>query len=126
MRARLVARSRSDHGQSALDYFTPFHFLAGFAAGVYGVSPVKAALVLTVLKIGVASLEHGSGHALFSRARGESNLNELCDLLAEIAGVDAGAQLRNRWNPQPDFSSPPPPPPAPPGAAPVSGIFRLR
>ena len=122
MARRLVARHAADHGQAALDYFTPFHFVAGFAAGVYGVSPVKAALWLTVLKIGVAAAEHGSGHALFSRARGESNLNELCDLLVEIAGVDIGAQLRNHWNPQPDLAAPP----APPVAAPVSGIFRLR
>lgn len=142
MGSRVIAQSQSEHGQAALDYFTPFHFAAGVCAGIYGVSPVKAALVLTIVKIGVASLEHGTGHALFRRARGESNLNELCDLLAEIAGVDVGAKIRGKWNPQPDWPAPgsqplfpSATPPVTPGAAPaplpatapaVSGIFRLR
>lgn len=138
MRQRLIARNRSEHGQAALDWYTPAHFAVGFVAGVYGVSPVKAALWLTILKIGVASIEHGTGHALFGRSRGESNLNELCDLLAEIAGVDAGAKLRGKWDPQPDWPQPgsqpilPSAPPAPsstgtsagPISTSVGGVFR--
>ena len=96
MRSRVIARSQAEHGQAAFDIYTPFHFGVGVVAGLLGVSPVKAALGLTVLKIAVASYEHGAGHALFNRSRGESNLNELCDLLAEIAGVDVGAQIRAR------------------------------
>lgn len=97
----VVAKNRSEYGQAAVDLYTPLHFGLGFAAGVYGVSPIKAALFFTVLKIGVASLEHGMGHALMRRVPGESNINELCDLLAEIGGVQVGARLRSRWNPTP-------------------------
>ena len=96
MSPRVIARNRAEHGQAAFDVYSPVHFGIGVVAGLLGVSPVKAALGLTVLKIAVASYEHGAGHALFSRSRGESNLNELCDLLAEIAGVDVGAKLRAR------------------------------
>lgn len=129
MRPRLIARNQSEHGQAAFDKYTPFHFVVGLVAGIYGISPVKAALGLTVLKVAVASYERGAGHALFGRSRGESNLNELCDLLAEIAGVDAGAKIRGKWDPQPDWPQPGSQPlvtPAPlPSAAPaVSGIFR--
>lgn len=142
MRSRVIARNQAEHGQAALDIYTPLHFAAGLVAGIYGVSPVKAALVLTIVKIGVASIEHGTGHGLFHRARGESNLNELCDLLAEIAGVDVGAKIRGKWDPEPDWpaagSQPllPSPAPAAPASTPpvvpapappaVSGIFRLR
>lgn len=98
---RSLAQNRYEHGQSAVDIATPAHFGLGVLAGIMGVSPVKAALVLTVAKIGLAAAEKGMGHALFSRRKGESNLNELCDLLAEIAGVDVGARLRSRWNPSP-------------------------
>jgi hypothetical protein len=94
MAARLIARNVRDRGQAALDAYTPAHFAVGFAAGALGVSPVTAALVLTATKVAIAAAEHGLGHALFSRDRGESNLNELCDLLAEISGVDAGAKFR--------------------------------
>ena len=100
-RARVIARNRSEYGQAAVDFYTPLHFGLGFVAGIYGVSPVRAALFFTVLKIGVAALEHGMGHALMRRVPGESNINELCDLLAEIGGVDAGAKIRSKWNPQP-------------------------
>lgn len=93
----LVAQNRSEYGQAAVDLYTPLHFGLGLAAGIVGVSPVKAALFFTVLKIGVASLERGMGHALLARIPGESNLNELCDLLAEIGGVDVGAKIRSRW-----------------------------
>lgn len=140
MRPRLVARNPEEHGQAAFDIYTPFHFGVGVIAGILGVSPVKAALVLTALKIGVASYEHGAGHGLFHRARGESNLNELCDLLSELAGVDVGAKIRGKWDPEPDWPAPgsqpllqPVPAPAPPAPVPtpavataVSGIFRLR
>lgn len=98
---RALAQNKYEHGQSAVDLATPLHFLVGVAAGIYGVSPVKAAVVLTVLKIGVASAEKGMGHALFTRRKGESNLNELCDLLAEIGGVDVGARIRSKWDPNP-------------------------
>jgi len=128
-RARLVAQNRSEYGQAAVDLYTPLHFGLGFVAGVVGVSPVKAALFFTVAKIAIASLEHGMGHALLRRVPGESNINELCDLLAEIGGVDAGARVRAKWDPNPTIPAADPvpapaptPPPAP--AAPVSGIFR--
>lgn len=98
---RFIAKNRSEYGQSPLDLFTPVHFGLGFIAGVMGVSPVKAALVFTVLKIGVASAEKGLGHALLRRVPGESNVNELCDLLAEIGGVSYGSQIRSRWAPAP-------------------------
>lgn len=101
MTSALIAQNKTEHGQSALDLYTPVHFGVGFAAGVYGISPIRAALWLTVLKIGVAGYERGAQHALFSRARGESNLNELCDLLAEIGGVSLGARVRSKWNPNP-------------------------
>ncbi len=100
MRRRL-AKNRYEYGQSSVDIATPVHFMLGVAAGIFGVSPVQAALVLTVAKIGVAAAEKGMGHALFRRTRGESNLNELCDLLAEIGGVSVGAQIRSKWDPQP-------------------------
>ena len=135
MPAALIARNRSEYGQAAVDVYTPLHFGLGFAAGVIGVSPIKAALFFTVLKIGVASLEHGMGHALLRRVPGESNLNELGDLLAEIAGIASGARVRTRWNPNPTVPcvcptcqtcpaspSPAPAPSALPSAA-VSGIF---
>ncbi len=116
--ARLIARNRSEYGQSPLDLYTPMHFGIGFIAGVMGVSPVKAALVFTVLKIGVASAEKGLGHALLRRVPGESNVNELCDLLAEIGGVSYGASVRSRWAPSPQIpaadSAPSPP---------MAGIF---
>lgn len=114
-RSRFIARNESEHGQAALDLYTPLHFGVGFIAGILGVSPVKAALVLTALKVSVASYEHGAGHALFSRARGESNINELCDLLAELAGVDMGAAIRARSAAQAVPAAAP---------APVSGFFR--
>jgi hypothetical protein len=98
---RALAQNRYEHGQSAIDLATPLHFAIGFAAGIYGVSPVKAALFFTVAKIAVAGAEKGLGHALLSRRKGESNLNELCDLLAEIGGIDLGARVRSRWNPSP-------------------------
>lgn len=124
-RARLVAQNRSEYGQAAVDLYTPLHFGLGFVAGVVGVSPVKAALFFTVAKIAVASIEHGMGHALLRRVPGESNINELCDLLAEIGGVDAGARVRNKWNPNPTIPAVDPEPPAITApAAPVSGIFR--
>jgi hypothetical protein len=123
-RSRLIARNRADHGQAAFDYFTPFHFAAGFAAGVLGVSPVKAAIALTALKVGIASYERGAGHALFSRGQGESNLNELCDLLAELAGVDIGAQIRARSSASASPPAPAPAPAPPLPAAPVAGFFR--
>lgn len=135
MARSLIARNRSEHGQTALDYFTPIHFCVGFAAGVVGVSPVKAALVLTIAKLAVATAEKGMGHALFTRSRGESNLNELCDLLAEIAGVDAGARVRAKWDPNPTIPavdplpSPAPvpaSPPAPAAAAPATSGFLIR
>lgn len=103
-RPRLIARNRSERGQSAVDVYTPLHFAVGFGAGLLGVSPVKAALWLTVLKIGVAAAEKGMGHALMGRIPGESNLNELCDLLAEIGGVDAGAWLRARSQASPTMA----------------------
>jgi hypothetical protein len=128
MRSRLIAKNQSEHGQAALDAYTPFHFGVGVIAGVLGVSPVKAALALTALKIGVASYEHGAGHALFSRSRGESSINELCDLLAELAGVDAGAALRAKWA-TPATLAPAPTPTPTPAALPATpaaglGIFR--
>jgi hypothetical protein len=98
---RVLAENKYEHGQSAIDLATPLHFLIGIAAGIYGVSPVKAALFFTVAKIGVASVEKSMDHALFRRKKGESNLNELCDLLAEIGGVDVGARIRSKWNPSP-------------------------
>ncbi len=120
-RVRVIAKNRSEYGQSPLDLYTPVHFGLGFIAGVMGVSPVKAALVFTVLKIGVASAEKGLGHALLRRVPGESNVNELCDLLAEIGGVSYGARVRSRWAPSPVT---PTPDPVPPVAAPsVAGIF---
>lgn len=122
----LVARSRAEHGQSALDYFTPIHFCVGFAAGVVGISPVKAALVLTVAKLAVATAEKGMGHALFNRARGESNLNELCDLLAEIAGVDAGARVRSKWDPSPVTPTPDLAPVAAAAPVPATSGFLIR
>jgi len=97
----VVAQNRSEYGQAAIDLYTPLHFGLGLVAGIVGVSPVKAALFFTVAKIGVAALEHGMGHALLRRVPGESNINELCDLLAEIGGVDVGAKIRSRWNPSP-------------------------
>lgn len=98
---RALAQNKYEHGQSAVDLATPVHFLIGVAAGIYGVSPVKAALVFTVAKVAAAGVEKGMGHALFTRKKGESNLNELCDLLAEIGGVDVGARIRSKWNPSP-------------------------
>lgn len=135
MRPKLIAKNRSEYGQAAVDFYTPLHFGIGFVAGVYGVSPIKAALFFTVLKIGVASLEHGMGHALMRRVPGESNINELCDLAAEIGGIQTGARLRARWNPNPQepcVCDPCPGqvaaasalPAAPHDAAAVSGIFR--
>ena len=127
MARRLVARNPSEHGQAAFDIYTPFHFGVGVVAGILGISPVKAALALTAVKVAVASYEHGAGHALFGRSRGESNLNELCDLLAELGGVDVGATLRSRWaTPAPTVPAAPAPalPPVTAAPAPVSGIFR--
>lgn len=92
--ARARRAQRYQHGQSAVDASTPIHFALGLAAGLIGVTPITAALMLTVGKIAVAALEKDMGHALFTRAKGESNLNELCDLLVEIGGVDLGARLR--------------------------------
>lgn len=129
MKRRLIAQNKSEHGQVALDIYTPIHFCVGFAAGIVGVSPVRAALWLTVLKIGVAAYERGADHALFSRARGESNLNELCDLLAEIGGVDLGARVRSKWDPNPTIPAvDPAPAPAPAASSPAAGlgIFALR
>lgn len=133
MKRRLIARNQSEHGQSALDFYTPIHFTVGFAAGVAGVSPIKAALWLTVLKIGVAAYERGAQHALFSRSRGESNLNELCDLLAEIGGVDLGARVRAKWDPNPTIPAVDPPAPLTPAAPAAAdpavvglGILALR
>lgn len=131
-RARFVAKNPSEYGQAAVDIYTPLHFGLGFIAGVVGVSPIKAALAFTVLKIGVASLEHGMGHALLRRVPGESNINELCDLLAEIGGVSSGARVRSKWDPNPTvpvadpvpLPVPPPPVQTPPASTPVSGIFR--
>lgn len=131
-RAALIARNRSEYGQAPVDIYTPLHFGLGFIAGVVGVSPIKAALFFTVLKIGVASLEHGMGHALLRRVPGESNVNELGDLLAEIGGIATGARVRSKWDPQPTIpcvcpacpaSAPSSPQPAP--AVPVAGIFGL-
>lgn len=128
--AKLVARNRSEYGQAAVDLYTPLHFGLGFAAGVAGVSPIRAALFFTVLKIGVAALEHGMGHALMRRVPGESNLNELGDLVAEIGGIAAGARVRSKWNQQPTIPcvcpacpTPAPPPQSAPAPAAVSGIF---
>jgi hypothetical protein len=135
----LVAKNRSEYGQAAFDVYTPVHFTLGFAAGAAGISPIVAALVLTVIKIGVAATEKGMGHALMGRIPGESNMNELCDLLAEIAGVDAGAAFRAKavtqsalLVPAPAAALPALPSPAsaatPISTAPtpisVSGIFR--
>jgi hypothetical protein len=92
----ILANSRTQYGQAAIDIYTPAHFALGFGAGYAGVSPIKAALGFTVLKIAVAAAEKGLGHALFRRVPGESNINELCDLLAEIGGIYAGAALRAR------------------------------
>lgn len=128
-RAALIARNRSEYGQAAVDLYTPLHFGLGFAAGVVGVSPIKAALFFTVLKIGVASLEHGMGHALLRRVPGESNINELGDLVAEIGGIAMGARVRSKWNPQPTIpcvcpACPATSAPAPQATVPaVSGIF---
>ena len=93
-RARALAKTKYEHGQSAVDTSTPIHFALGLAAGLIGITPITAALLLTVGKIGVAAAEKNMKHALFTRAKGESNMNELCDLLFEIAGVDIGARLR--------------------------------
>ena len=130
----LVAKNRSEYGQAAVDIYTPLHFGLGFAAGAMGVSPIIAALVLTVVKIGVAATEKGMGHALMGRIPGESNINELCDLLAEIAGVDAGATFRGKTvtpiaplAPAPAAALPALPSSAPaptPTPVSVSGIFR--
>ncbi len=122
--ARLVAQNRSEYGQAAVDLYTPLHFGLGFVAGIVGVSPVKAALFFTVAKIAVASLEHGMGHALLRRVPGESNINELCDLLAEIGGVDVGARVRTQWNPNPTIPAVDPAPAPPATSAPALGIFR--
>lgn len=127
--AKLIAKNRSEYGQAALDIYTPFHFGLGFTAGVAGVSPIKAALFFTVLKIGIAALEHGMGHALMRRVPGESNLNELGDLLAEIGGIAAGARARSKWDPDPTVPCVCPacaacPVPVAPVAAPTSGYFR--
>lgn len=132
-RAALIARNRSEYGQAPVDIYTPLHFGLGFIAGVVGVSPIKAALFFTVLKIGVASLEHGMGHALLRRVPGESNVNELGDLLAEIGGIATGARVRSKWDPQPTIPCVCPACPTCPAAAssapvvaataPVSGIF---
>ena len=120
-RSALIAKNRSEYGQAAVDLYTPLHFGLGFLAGVSGVSPIKAALFFTVLKIGVASIEHGMGHALFRRVPGESNLNELGDLLAEIGGIAAGARVRSsRTTPAPIQA---PAPQATGSTVPVAGIF---
>ncbi len=127
-RSKIIAKNRSEYGQAAIDLYTPLHFGLGFVAGLKGISPVKAALFFTVLKIGVAALERGMGHALMRRVPGESNINELCDLLAEIAGVDAGAKVKNKWDPNPTIPVTDPPP-ALPAAAPAAaglGIFTVR
>lgn len=120
----VIAQNKSEHGQSALDAYTPIHFAVGFVAGIYGISPIRAALGLTVLKIGVAAYERGAQHALFSRSRGESNLNELCDLLCEIGGVALGARVRSKWNPNPTIPAADPTSPAAPAAG--LGILSLR
>lgn len=128
-RAALIARNRSEYGQAAVDLYTPLHFGLGFAAGVSGVSPIRAALFFSVLKIGVAALEHGMGHALLRRIPGESNINELGDLVAEIGGIAMGARVRSKWNPNPTIpwvcpacpAATPAPAAIPPAA--VSGIF---
>lgn len=126
-RPRLIAKNRSEYGQAAIDLYTPLHFGLGFIAGVQGVSPIKAALFFTVLKIGIASIEHGMGHALMRRVPGESNVNELCDLLAEIGGVQTGARVRAKWDPNPTIPAVDPAPAPAPAAtvqpASVSGIF---
>lgn len=124
-RPKLIAKNRSEYGQAAVDLYTPLHFGLGFIAGVQGVSPIKAALFFTVLKIGIASLEHGMGHALMRRVPGESNVNELCDLLAEIGGVQTGARVRAKWDPNPTIPAvdPAPAPAATVPQASVSGIF---
>ena len=123
----VIAKNRSEYGQAAIDRYTPAHFALGFVAGVMGVSPVKAALVFTVLKIGVAAAERGMGHALLRRVPGESNINELCDLLAEIGGVDLGARVRSKWDPNPTIpvADPAPAPQVNAAPAPVSGFGRF-
>ncbi len=128
-RSALIAKNRSEYGQAAVDIYTPLHFGLGFAAGVVGVSPIKAALFFTVLKIGVAAVEHGMGHALLRRVPGESNINELGDLVAEIGGIAMGARVRSKWNPSPTIpcvcpACPAASTPAPQATVPaVSGIF---
>lgn len=99
--ARALAKNRYRYGQSPVDLATPVHFALGLIAGVMGVSPLKATIVATTLKIGIVAAEQGMGHALFSRAPGDSNINTLVDLLAEIGGVSAGARIRSRWAPAP-------------------------
>lgn len=118
-RASLVARNRSEYGQAAVDLYTPLHFAFGVVVGALGVSQTKATLAFVAVKVAIAGAEHGLGHALMGRFPGESNLNELTDLLAEIGGLDVGAKIRERWASQPAAL----PAPAPQVAAPVSGIF---
>jgi hypothetical protein len=96
-RPGVIARNRSEYGQAPVDLYTPLHFGFGFVVGALGVSPVKATLVFVVAKVAVAAAERGLGHALMGRTPGESNINELCDLLAEIGGLDAGAKARSTW-----------------------------
>jgi hypothetical protein len=93
----LIASNRSEYGQAALDLYTPVHFAFGVVVGALGVSPVKATLAFVAVKVAVAAAERGLGHALIGRVPGESNINELCDLLAEIGGLDVGAKIRERW-----------------------------
>jgi hypothetical protein len=123
-RAALVARNRSEYGQAAVDLYTPLHFAFGLVVGALGVSQTKATLVFVAVKVAVAATERGLGHALMGRVPGESNVNELVDLLAEIGGLDVGAKIRERWIVP--ASAPSPAPAAPQVAAPVSGIFSRR
>lgn len=81
-------------GLALFDYKTPLHFGAGFAAGMLGINPHVAALLLIAAKAGKVALEEGMGHALFGDKEPQSYGNETMDLLAEMAGVTAGLRTR--------------------------------
>lgn len=92
---RLVARSKSDQNEAAIDPWTVVHLAAGLAAGLVGISFTKSMIAAAAYEF----FEHGAektewGQKLFKTEGPENIPNMIADLV--VFGI--GQQLGEYWN----------------------------
>jgi len=90
-----VAETHREVGLALFDYKSPAHFGIGVLAGVLGMNPHLAALLMIAAKAGKVALEEGLGRALFTDKDPESYGNEMMDLLMEMGGIFVGLKARS-------------------------------